>query len=100
MDRPENGERPSDQPEPVDDLQRIWGVGPKIAHALTTAGITTFAALASAESDRLRTTLQDGGIRIVDLEPWRQQAALAAAGNFDALEVLQEQLKARRRSPQ
>jgi predicted flap endonuclease-1-like 5' DNA nuclease len=80
-------------PEP-DDLQRIEGVGPKIAGVLQEAGITTFAQLAQADVGRLREILTEVGIsRISDPSTWPEQAKLAADGDWEGLEALQDRLK-------
>jgi predicted flap endonuclease-1-like 5' DNA nuclease len=86
-------------PKPVepDDLRRIEGIGPKISDVLQDAGITTFAQLATTETDRLREILSEGGIRIANPGTWPEQARLAAAGDWDELKGLQGQLKGGRR---
>jgi predicted flap endonuclease-1-like 5' DNA nuclease len=65
--------RAAEVPAP-DDLQRIEGIGPKISGLLQAAGIT-----------------------IADPATWPEQARLAAAGRWDELEILQEELKGGRR---
>jgi predicted flap endonuclease-1-like 5' DNA nuclease len=84
----------SEQP---DDLRRIEGVGPKISAVLQGAGVTTYARLAAAQADDLRAILRQAGIRLADPTTWPEQAALAAAGEWDALTVLQAGLKGGRR---
>ncbi|MCB8945839.1 MAG: DUF4332 domain-containing protein [Ardenticatenaceae bacterium] len=89
---------PAHQPEaaPVvpDNLQRIEGVGPKIAQILNQAGIQTFAQLAVAEVSHLQKIVhEEAGIRIAFPDTWPQQAKLAAVGDWDALATLQENLK-------
>jgi large subunit ribosomal protein L17 len=84
-----------------DDLQRIEGIGPKIAGVLQAAGITTFAQLADVEVSRVQQILQDADPRLFRLAnpgSWPEQAALAAAGQWEALEALQRELKAGRRT--
>jgi len=77
-----------------DDLQRIEGIGPKIASVLSDAGITTFAQLAETSVDRLNQIVRkDAGITIAFPDTWPQQAGLAAAGQWEDLEILQDQLK-------
>jgi predicted flap endonuclease-1-like 5' DNA nuclease len=86
-------------PEP-DNLQRIDGIGPKMSSVLQAGGITTFAALANADEDQIRQILEDADprlLRLASLETWREQAALAAAGDWDGLEELQGGLKGGRR---
>jgi len=79
-------------PEP-DDLKRIEGIGPKIAEVLRQAGITTFAQLAETEVDRLTQIVQAAGLRLADPHTWPEQARLAAAGDWAALDVLQDELE-------
>ncbi len=63
-----------------DDLELLYGVGEKSSNALRAAGITTFAALAEAQPERLDTILQDAGIPSGDYAAWIDEAALRAAG--------------------
>ena len=77
-----------------DDLTRIEGIGPKIAELLVAAEIRTFTALANADVDTLRSILADAGSRYQMHDPgtWPEQAGLAAAGDWDALDSLQDRL--------
>lgn len=79
-----------------DELQKIEGIGPKIASVLQEAGIKTYAQLAVADDSRLRTILNEAGIRAVP-DTWPDQAKLAAVGDWDGLKALQSQLKGGRR---
>jgi predicted flap endonuclease-1-like 5' DNA nuclease len=79
-------------PEP-DDLKRIEGIGPKTSKVLNQAGILTFAQLAEAEVDRLVQIVQEAGLRLVDPHTWPEQARLAAAGDWAALDTLQDKLE-------
>jgi len=64
-----------------DDLQRIKGIGPKIAAALQAAGIHTYAQLAQAKESTLRAALAAAGIRLAPgLGTWARQAARLAKG--------------------
>ncbi len=96
-------EEPAAAEEPpavADDLKRIEGIGPKIASVLQAAGITTFALLADAEVSRLEQILEEADPRLLRLAnpaTWPEQAALAAAGEWDALQALQNGLKGGRR---
>lgn len=81
---------------PPDNLQRIEGIGPKIASVLSSAGITTFDQLAKMDSDQIRAVLA-GQVRIFNPDSWPAQARLAAAGQWDALTSFQNELKAGRR---
>ena len=84
-------------PDP-DDLKRIEGIGPKVSSVLIAGGIRTFAQLASASVEQIRQILTDGGMsRINDPGTWPEQAALAVAGDWDALEKLQDELVGGRR---
>ena len=82
-------------PAPVDDLKKIEGIGPKIASILNEAGITTFAALAGSEADKIREILAAAGNRYKAHDPttWPRQAQLAADGAWDELKALQDDLK-------
>jgi predicted flap endonuclease-1-like 5' DNA nuclease len=82
-----------------DDLQAIEGIGPKIAGVLQAAGINNFAQLAQADVARLQEILTEAGIsQIADPSTWPEQAKLAAAGDWEGLETLQDQLKGGRRA--
>jgi predicted flap endonuclease-1-like 5' DNA nuclease len=87
------------EPEPLappsapDDLAVIEGIGPKIAALLQDAGITTFTELAETEPARLESLLRDADLRLADPSSWPEQARLAAAGDWDALQSLQDRLK-------
>ena len=83
-------------PQP-DDLQRIEGIGPKISAVLQTAGIITFAQLAAADVSRLQQILENKHWTFADPTTWPEQARLAAAGDWQALDVLQGELKGGRR---
>lgn len=79
----------------ADDLKKVEGIGPKIEELLNNAGISTFAALAATEADRVREILAEAGSRFTMHDPttWAQQAQLAADGNWDALKTLQGELQ-------
>jgi len=89
----------AETPAQADDLELIEGIGPKIAAVLTAAGIGTFADLAAADTSRLTEILeQEPNLRLADPGTWPEQAALAAAGDWDAFKALTEQLKGGRRA--
>lgn len=94
-------EEPAAEPPAVpDDLKRIEGIGPKISGVLQEAGITTYVQLADAEVSRLERILEEADPRLLRLAKpttWPEQAALAAAGEWDALQALQNELKGGRR---
>jgi small subunit ribosomal protein S2 len=83
---------PELEPTP-DDLTRIEGIGPKVGRLLNSAGITTFAALAAADVDRLNEILEEGELQFMNPESWPAQAALAAEGNWEEFEKLTAELK-------
>jgi len=87
---------PVTKPEP-DNLQLIEGIGPKISKVLENVGITTFAQLAAAGTEHLEHVLDEAGMTLANPSTWAEQAGLAAAGDWKALEVLQDELKGGRR---
>ncbi len=88
---------PESAPEP-DDLKRIEGVGPKISGVLQSAGIMTFGQLAGTDVNRLKQVLEEAGVgRLAVPTTWPEQAGLAAAGKWDELKALQDELKGGRR---
>ncbi|TVR84062.1 MAG: 50S ribosomal protein L27 [Saprospirales bacterium] len=78
-----------------DDLKIIEGIGPKIAELLNNSGITTYAALAAATVDHLRSLLDEAGgrYRVHDPGTWPQQAQMAADGKMTELKEWQDDLK-------
>ncbi len=94
-------EEEAEEPSAPDDLKRIEGIGPKLASVLEKAGISTFAQLADAEVARLEQILEQADprlLRLANANTWPEQAALAAAGDWEALEALQKELKRGRKS--
>ena len=91
---------PKPEPEPVqpDDLRKIEGIGPKISGLLHDAGILTFAQLAASEPEQIKQILTDAGPRYQLANPasWPEQAKLAADGDWDGLQELQDRLTAGR----
>lgn len=79
----------------TDDLTKIEGIGPKIAEALTNAGIVTFADLNSKTAEEVKEILNaaEGHFGMADPTTWAQQADLAANGKWDELKTLQDELK-------
>lgn len=77
------------------NLQKIEGIGPKIAEILNAHGIYTFADLAEAAIDELRKCLEEAGprYRLANPETWPEQARLAAEGKWLELDELQRKLK-------
>lgn len=80
-----------------DDLTRIEGIGPKMSSVLAEDGTVTFEQLAGRDADALRALLREEGLPFADPSTWLEQAALAAAGAWDELEALQEELSGGRR---
>ena len=77
-----------------DDLKKIEGIGPKIAGVLQAAGIQTFAQLAATEVATLQGILdREARLRLADPGSWPEQSRLAAAGDWEELAKLQDELK-------
>lgn len=105
-DEPQSLFAAAGQPEPAavaapvtssDRLERIEGIGPKIALALRTAGIRTFEELAQADESTLRDALADANLRFApSLSTWARQARLLADGDHEGHAALTEQLVAGR----
>jgi predicted flap endonuclease-1-like 5' DNA nuclease len=69
-----------------DDLTRIDGIGPKFQDVLYTAGIKTFAQLATQSEAQLLDLLKAANMRKpANLGTWATQAAFAAKGDWDGL---------------
>ncbi|WP_238014122.1 helix-hairpin-helix domain-containing protein [Dactylosporangium sp. AC04546] len=87
----------ADAPAAQDELERIEGIGPKIAAALRAAGITTFAALADAERSTVEDALADANLRFApSLGTWARQARLLADGDEAGFKELTDRLIAGR----
>jgi large subunit ribosomal protein L17 len=80
-----------------DDLTRIEGIGPKVARVLNESGITTFEALARAEPGEVQQTLNAAGLQMMSPEGWIEQAGLAAKGDWEGFQRLQNELKGGRK---
>jgi DNA-directed RNA polymerase subunit beta' len=87
-----DGGKVVDAPQVQEELTKIEGIGPKIQETLYAAGITSFAGLAGTESSKIAAILQENGLGMHDPTTWPQQAGLAAAGKWDELQVLQDEL--------
>jgi len=88
---------PAIPPKP-DDLKRIEGIGPKISALLQEAGIRTYAQLAAATTSRLEEILAEAGLSsLAKPATWPEQASHAAAGDWETLKALQNELKGGRR---
>jgi predicted flap endonuclease-1-like 5' DNA nuclease len=89
-----------DSPAGPDDLQRIEGIGPRIAAALTGAGLDSYRMIAVAETERLSAALREAGLSFApSLVTWPVQARLLATGNEVALAALKAELTAGRARP-
>ena len=77
-----------------DNIEIIEGVGPKIAKVLADNGITTFAALAAANSDDMTAMLKASGGRfsLANTASWAEQAALLRDGKMDEFKKLTDEL--------
>ncbi len=77
-----------------DDLEKVEGIGPKIAEVLTEAGVDTFAKLADSTPEEIREILDNAGSQFASHDPatWPQQAKLAAEGKWDDLKAWQDEL--------
>ena len=83
--------------EIADDLERIEGIGPKMAGALNKAGIRTYAQLAAAGEGTLRHAIESEGLRFApSLVTWSRQAQLLADGDEAGFEDLTRRLVAGR----
>ena len=91
---------PITEAEPVevrrDDLTLIWGIGPARAARLVEVGIATFEALAVADMEQLRDILAGIGVETPEMDSWPEQASLAAKGDWQGLEALQDRIRAER----
>lgn len=99
LDLPAPDVQPPVPPEP-DDLKRIEGIGPRMASVLQDAGISTFAELANTPLADIEQVLENADPRLLRLavpETWIEQASLAAIGDWDALDSLQDKLQGGRR---
>ena len=80
------------------DLTIIEGIGPKYSEILVGAGVDTFAKLAAMTTDEIVELVKaNGGRKAGSMPTWAEQAKLAAAGDWDALEKLQDELTGGRR---
>lgn len=77
----------------LDDLKKIEGIGPKVANLLNENGISTFAQLAEIPVEKLTEILEVNKLQMMNPVSWPKQAQLAAAGDWETLEKLQDDLK-------
>jgi predicted flap endonuclease-1-like 5' DNA nuclease len=88
----------AEPPPTPDNLTRIEGIGPRVATLLNETGILTFGQLAQADVNRLQELLQAQSLAMIDPSTWPEQATLAAEGNWEALDKLQDVLQGGRRA--
>ncbi|MFI7589690.1 helix-hairpin-helix domain-containing protein [Spongisporangium articulatum] len=82
-----------------DNLQRIEGVGPKMAGALNAAGILTFDALARTDVETIEAAIRAAGLRFApSLATWPEQARLLATGDENGFAQLTATLVSGRRA--
>ncbi|MCO6489895.1 MAG: 50S ribosomal protein L27 [Phaeodactylibacter sp.] len=86
---------PSGKKVNQDDLKLVEGIGPKIEGLLNDAGINTWQELADAPTEKVQAILDEAGprYRMHDPATWAKQAKLAADGQWEELETLQDSLK-------
>jgi predicted flap endonuclease-1-like 5' DNA nuclease len=85
-------------PAKPDDLKKIEGIGPKVASILNEAGITTFQQMVDAGAEKLESILDTASLQMIDADTWPEQAKLAAAGDWEALQKLQDELSGGKRA--
>ncbi len=77
----------------TDDLAQIEGIGPEIRRILFNAGIYNFSALSERKPDELLTIIKAANFQApVNTQSWPEQARLAAEGDWEALDILREDL--------
>lgn len=92
---PVTAEEPAE--EPVEDLQRIEGIGPKMSAALVAAGIRSYRQLAGSDETRLRDAIEAAGLNFApSLVTWARQARLLADGDEEGFADLTRRLVAGR----
>ncbi len=89
---PEPEAEPAVEAEPS-DFKKIEGIGPKVASLLNGAGIATFAQLAETPVEKLEGLLKENKLQMMKPDSWPEQAKLAAAGEWEALQKLQDELQ-------
>jgi predicted flap endonuclease-1-like 5' DNA nuclease len=88
---------PEPEEQPDDDLERIEGIGPKMAGALRRAGIRSYARLAGSDEATLRAAINDAGLSFApSLVTWASQARLLADGDEEGFADLVRRLVAGR----
>ncbi len=84
--------RSSGVPLPIqkDNFTILKGIGPKTADGLYRAAIYTFEQLGLMDLEKLEQILKDHGLPSSNAAFWQEQASLAAAEDWEALNKLQE----------
>jgi len=84
--------RSSGVPLPIqrDDFTVIKGIGPKTAASLYQESIFTYEQLGLMDPDKLQEILRDHSLPTSNAATWQEQAALAAAEDWDRLEEIQD----------
>jgi large subunit ribosomal protein L21 len=90
--------KPAETKKQADDLVKIEGIGPKVAKALNEAGISTFEALANTSVEDIQKILSDAGLKMMDASSWPAQARLAAEGDWEGLQQMQDELTGGRKA--
>jgi predicted flap endonuclease-1-like 5' DNA nuclease len=76
-----------------DDLQRIEGIGPKIASALVAAGYPTYASIAASNEEELRQAVAGQGIKFAPAAAsWADQAQYLVDSDAKGLDEYQDYL--------
>ena len=77
-----------------DDLTKIEGIGKKVAELLAAEKIESFKDLSKTSTKKLKNILEVAGSKfnVHDPSSWPKQAKLAAAGKWDELKELQNDL--------
>lgn len=93
-----HGTHDHDEVDKDDDLTRIEGIGLKAQQILKAAGVASYQKLAAMTVAEITSTLKDNGFGApFNAESWPEQASLAAQGDWDALDALQDKLSGGRR---
>lgn len=81
-----------------DNLQVLEGIGPKVQDILNEHGVKTFEDLSYKSTDQLRAILDTYGTkyRMIDPEPWVDQAKLAVVGDWDGVVEAQKYIYSRK----
>ncbi len=78
-----------------EDLTKIEGIGPKAAEALVASSVSTYAALADTDAEKIKEILTEASSTLAHLDPtsWPKQAKMAADGKWDELKEWQDNVK-------